>query len=84
MARKAEGRRGWDCGAGAQEKGHRDVQPVARSKDATWDEMLRFFDSLHQHNLPVQPVAQRQAVESLRESAAPAHGGAQIVSTKPF
>ena len=66
MARKAEGRRGWDCGAGAREKCHRDVQPVARSKDATWDEMLRFFESLHQDNLPVQPVAQRPGIECSR------------------
>ena len=65
-ARKAEGRRGWDSGAGAREKCHRDVQPVARSKDATWDEMLRFFESLHQDNLPVQPVAQHPGIECSR------------------
>jgi len=35
-------------------------------KDATWDEMLRFFDSLHQDNLPVQPVAQRPGIERSR------------------
>ena len=60
------GRRGWDCGAGAREKGQRDVQPVAHSKDATWDEMLMIFDSLHQDNLPVQPVAQCPGIERAR------------------
>jgi hypothetical protein len=42
------------------------VQPVAHSKDATWDEMLMIFDSLHQDNLPVQPVAQCPGIERAR------------------
>ena len=42
------------------------MQPVAHSKDATWDEMLMIFDSLHQDNLPVQPVAQCPGIERAR------------------
>ena len=85
MARNAARRMGWRKRSdGASVKGQRDVQQVAHRKDATSQEMLTLIDGPDRNNLPVQPVAQRQAVESVREREAPAHGGAQIVSTKLF
>jgi hypothetical protein len=54
---------GWKRGSeGTPAKGQRDVQPVAHRKDAISDEMLTFIDSLHQDNLPVQPVAQHRRI----------------------
>ena len=63
MVTMAAGQMGWRRGSeGTPEKGQGDVQPVAHTKDATSDEMPRFIDSLHQDNLPVQPVAQRRGI----------------------
>ena len=74
MARNAARRMDWKRGSkGAQGKGQRDVQPVAHRKDATWDEMLRFFDSPHQDNLPVQPVAKSPGIERSRQRLLAAH-----------
>lgn len=67
MARNAAKRRGWKREReSAPGKGQGDVQPVAHTKDATWDEMLRWFDSLHQDNLPVQPGGRSPGTECSR------------------
>ena len=82
MARNAGRRTVWRRGSdGVPEMGQRDVQPVAHRKDATSDEVLTFIDSLHQGNLPVQPVARSSGTERFRRRLLPTRAGTSFEGT---
>ena len=83
MAGNAAGRMGWKRGSGsAPRRAGWMCNRVAHTKEASPEETLTLIDCLNEDNLPVQPVAQRAGIESLKKWPATAWGVAQEASAR--
>lgn len=80
MARNGGRRTHWKSGSvGAPGEGQWDVQPGCTPQEGGFERDTDLIDRPQEDNLPVQPVAQLLAAESLKESVVVGWGGAKLL-----